>query len=42
MSSVTSQLHRAISYFAEHLLLVEELHDRYGGGGALLVVILLV
>ena len=42
MSSVTSQLHRAISYFAEHLLLVEELHDRYRGGGALLVVILLV
>ena len=42
MSSVTSQLHRAISYFAEHLLLVEELHDRYGTGGALLVVMLLV
>ena len=28
MNSVTSQLHRTISYFAEHLLLVEQLHDR--------------
>ena len=29
VNSVTSQLHRAISYFAEHLLLVEQLHDRF-------------
>ena len=30
MNSVASQLHRAISYFAEHLMLVEQLHDRWG------------
>ena len=29
VNSVTSQLHRAISYFAEHLLLVEQLYDRF-------------
>ena len=28
VNSVTSQLHRAMSYFAEHLLLVEQLQDR--------------
>lgn len=32
MNTVASQLHRAISYFAEHLLLVEQLYDRYKRG----------
>lgn len=30
MNSVTSQLHRAVAYFAEHLQIVEQLNDRLG------------
>jgi len=33
MNPVTSQLHAAISYFTEHLLLVEQSYDRLDGGG---------